>query len=91
MTARAHIRLSTKGYSCPRLTEMDALHGGSPWGAGYLAGADGSRQVRGWVGGPLFGFDFDLCVLGGKGGEQDNQSLKDRYRLCGETNLFISL
>lgn len=33
------------GYSCPRLTEMDAIHGGSPWGAGYLAGGDGSRQV----------------------------------------------
>ena len=33
------------GYSCPRLTEMDAVHGGSPWGAGYLAGGDGSRPV----------------------------------------------
>ncbi|KAL4862586.1 hypothetical protein BDV12DRAFT_41975 [Aspergillus spectabilis] len=28
----------------PLLSNMDELHGGSPWGAGTFAGADGSRQ-----------------------------------------------
>lgn len=27
----------------PQLTNIDEIHGGSPWGAGCLAGADGSR------------------------------------------------
>lgn len=32
------------GYSSPKLMDMDQIHGGSPYGAGCLAGADGSRQ-----------------------------------------------
>ncbi|KAF4037640.1 NADPH-dependent FMN reductase [Phytophthora infestans] len=32
------------GYRAPELFNMDELHGGSPWGAGTLAGGDGSRQ-----------------------------------------------
>jgi NAD(P)H dehydrogenase (quinone) len=32
------------GYSSPLLFNMDEVHGGSPWGAGTLAGPDGSRQ-----------------------------------------------
>jgi multimeric flavodoxin WrbA len=32
------------GYSSPLLFNMEQVHGGSPWGAGYLAGADGSRM-----------------------------------------------
>ncbi|GJE84835.1 flavoprotein WrbA [Phanerochaete sordida] len=34
------------GYSraFPQLTNLDEVHGGSPWGAGTLANADGSRQ-----------------------------------------------
>lgn len=32
------------GYSSPKLMDMDELHGGSPYGAGCLAGPDGSRQ-----------------------------------------------
>ncbi|KAJ6119193.1 hypothetical protein N7523_003473 [Penicillium sp. IBT 18751x] len=28
----------------PLLTNLDEVHGGSPWGAGTFAGADGSRQ-----------------------------------------------
>ena len=32
------------GYSTPKLFDMDAPHGGSPYGAGTLAGPDGSRQ-----------------------------------------------
>ncbi|KAJ5764747.1 hypothetical protein N7520_004306 [Penicillium odoratum] len=28
----------------PLLTNMDGVHGGSPWGAGTIAGGDGSRQ-----------------------------------------------
>jgi NAD(P)H dehydrogenase (quinone) len=31
-------------YACPELTDISALKGGSPWGAGTIAGADGSRQ-----------------------------------------------
>ncbi|MDX1269663.1 MAG: NAD(P)H:quinone oxidoreductase, partial [Oceanisphaera sp.] len=31
-------------YSCPELTELDQLHGGSPYGAATIAGGDGSRQ-----------------------------------------------
>lgn len=31
-------------YSCPGLTVMDQVTGGSPYGAGTLAGSDGSRQ-----------------------------------------------
>ncbi len=31
-------------YSCPGLTNMNEITGGSPYGAGTLAGADGSRQ-----------------------------------------------
>ena len=31
-------------YSCPGLTYMDDITGGSPYGAGTLAGGDGSRQ-----------------------------------------------
>jgi NAD(P)H dehydrogenase (quinone) len=31
-------------YSCPHLTEIGELKGGSPWGAATIAGADGSRQ-----------------------------------------------
>ena len=31
-------------YSCKELTEIDECRGGSPYGAGTLAGADGSRQ-----------------------------------------------
>ncbi len=31
-------------YSCPELTNMNEITGGSPYGAGTLAGADGSRQ-----------------------------------------------
>ncbi|TMW62503.1 hypothetical protein Poli38472_005121 [Pythium oligandrum] len=32
------------GYRCPLLFNLDEIHGGSPWGAGTLAGGDGSRQ-----------------------------------------------
>lgn len=34
------------GYSkaFPQLTDLTEIHGGSPWGAGTFAGADGSRQ-----------------------------------------------
>ncbi|KUF96836.1 Eukaryotic translation initiation factor 2-alpha kinase 4 [Phytophthora nicotianae] len=32
------------GYRAPELFNMDEIHGGSPWGAGTLAGGDGSRQ-----------------------------------------------
>lgn len=31
-------------YSCPELTELEQLHGGSPYGAATIAGSDGSRQ-----------------------------------------------
>ncbi len=31
-------------YSCPELTDISELKGGSPWGAGTIAGPDGSRQ-----------------------------------------------
>lgn len=31
-------------YSCPELTDLSEIRGGSPWGAGTLAGADGTRQ-----------------------------------------------
>ncbi len=31
-------------YSSPLLTSFDEPHGSSPWGAGTLAGADGSRE-----------------------------------------------
>ncbi len=31
-------------YSCPQLLNMDEVTGGSPYGAGCLAGADGSRR-----------------------------------------------
>ena len=33
------------GYSSPLLQNMEEVHGGSPWGAGYLAGGDGMRAV----------------------------------------------
>lgn len=33
------------GENFPRLTSFDEYHGGSPWGAGTFAGADGSRKV----------------------------------------------
>eukprot|EP00954_Amorphochlora_amoebiformis_P020321 1338566-Amorphochlora_amoeboformis.AAC.1 len=32
------------GYSHPDLQRMDEVKGGSPYGAGCLAGPDGSRQ-----------------------------------------------
>ncbi|CAF1002451.1 unnamed protein product [Didymodactylos carnosus] len=32
------------GYSSPKLTDMNEIHGGSPYGAGSFAGSDGSRQ-----------------------------------------------
>ena len=31
-------------YSCPELTDLSEVSGGSPWGAATIAGADGSRQ-----------------------------------------------
>jgi len=31
-------------YSCPELADISELKGGSPYGAGTIAGADGSRQ-----------------------------------------------
>jgi NAD(P)H dehydrogenase (quinone) len=31
-------------YSCPELSDITELKGGSPWGAATIAGADGSRQ-----------------------------------------------
>lgn len=31
-------------YSCPELADISEVKGGSPWGAGTIAGADGSRQ-----------------------------------------------
>ena len=31
-------------YSCPQLTDLSGVHGGSPYGAGTIAGPDGSRQ-----------------------------------------------
>ena len=32
------------GYSTPLVTNMDEIHGGSPWGPGTLAGPTGARQ-----------------------------------------------
>jgi len=32
------------GYTCPLLFNMEEIHGGSPYGAGTYAGADGSRM-----------------------------------------------
>eukprot|EP00281_Chroomonas_sp_CCMP1168_P031216 CAMPEP_0206240666 /NCGR_PEP_ID=MMETSP0047_2-20121206/16061_1 /ASSEMBLY_ACC=CAM_ASM_000192 /TAXON_ID=195065 /ORGANISM="Chroomonas mesostigmatica_cf, Strain CCMP1168" /LENGTH=189 /DNA_ID=CAMNT_0053665465 /DNA_START=48 /DNA_END=617 /DNA_ORIENTATION=- len=32
------------GYRDPKLADMSEMHGGSPYGAGTLAGSDGSRQ-----------------------------------------------
>uniref|UniRef100_A0A7S2TF08 Flavodoxin-like domain-containing protein n=1 Tax=Lotharella oceanica TaxID=641309 RepID=A0A7S2TF08_9EUKA len=32
------------GYACPKLFDMSEPHGGSPYGAGTLAGPDGKRQ-----------------------------------------------
>jgi NAD(P)H dehydrogenase (quinone) len=34
-------------YSCRELTNMDEITGGSPYGAGTLAGGDGSRRPSG--------------------------------------------
>ncbi|HEY8902106.1 MAG TPA: NAD(P)H:quinone oxidoreductase, partial [Chthoniobacterales bacterium] len=31
-------------YSCPDLTDISEVRGGSPYGAGTIAGSDGSRQ-----------------------------------------------
>jgi NAD(P)H dehydrogenase (quinone) len=31
-------------HAFPLMGNMDEIHGGSPWGAGTFAGADGSRQ-----------------------------------------------
>lgn len=31
-------------YSCPELTDISEVRGGSPYGAGTIAGSDGSRQ-----------------------------------------------
>ncbi len=31
-------------YSCPELTDISEMRGGSPWGAATIAGSDGSRQ-----------------------------------------------
>jgi NAD(P)H dehydrogenase (quinone) len=31
-------------YACPQITDISEMRGGSPWGAGTIAGADGSRQ-----------------------------------------------
>lgn len=31
-------------YSCPQLTDISEVRGGSPYGAGTIAGGDGSRQ-----------------------------------------------
>ena len=31
-------------YSCPELSDITEVKGGSPWGAATIAGADGSRQ-----------------------------------------------
>jgi NAD(P)H dehydrogenase (quinone) len=32
------------GYKFPLIFDLSAAHGGSPWGAGTIAGVDGSRQ-----------------------------------------------
>lgn len=32
------------GYKCPLITKMEAISGGTPWGATTLAAGDGSRQ-----------------------------------------------
>lgn len=34
-------------YTCPELTDLSELKGGSPYGAATIAGADGSRQPTG--------------------------------------------
>lgn len=31
-------------YACPEISDISAMRGGSPYGAGTIAGADGSRQ-----------------------------------------------
>lgn len=31
-------------YACPELSDISEVKGGSPWGAGTIAGSDGSRQ-----------------------------------------------
>ena len=31
-------------YACPELADVSELQGGSPYGAGTIAGPDGSRQ-----------------------------------------------
>ncbi|KAG2766350.1 hypothetical protein JG687_00009287 [Phytophthora cactorum] len=33
------------GYRAKQLFNVDEVHGGSPWGAGTIAGPDNSRQV----------------------------------------------
>jgi NAD(P)H dehydrogenase (quinone) len=45
-TTLLHLGLIIVGvpYSCPELTNMNEITGGSPYGAGTLAGSDGSRQ-----------------------------------------------
>jgi NAD(P)H dehydrogenase (quinone) len=32
------------GYRTPHLFNLDEVHGGSPWGTGTIAGANGARQ-----------------------------------------------
>ncbi|KAG6603033.1 NAD(P)H:quinone oxidoreductase, type IV [Phytophthora cinnamomi] len=43
-TAFTTVTFVPLGYRSPLLFNMDEIHGGSPWGAGTLAGGDGSRQ-----------------------------------------------
>ncbi|KAG6602812.1 NAD(P)H:quinone oxidoreductase, type IV [Phytophthora cinnamomi] len=33
------------GFRAPEMFNVEEVHGGSPWGAGAIAGGDGSRQV----------------------------------------------
>jgi NAD(P)H dehydrogenase (quinone) len=34
-------------YACPELMDISEVKGGSPWGAGTIAGPDGSRRPSG--------------------------------------------
>ena len=38
------IRFVPIGYKCAKLTDIQAIHGGSPWGAGTITGSDGKRM-----------------------------------------------
>jgi NAD(P)H dehydrogenase (quinone) len=42
----------------PQMSRLDEVHGGSPWGAGAFAGADGSRQPS--------ALELEICTIQGE-------------------------